>query len=153
MVEPQPGAPEVLRAEGLRVSYPVPIPGMRGWFRSGSFVALASADFAIPAGTTLGVVGESGSGKSTLALAALGLLPHEGRLRVADTEWQQAKAEGEGKSAAPSGAGGVPGPVFVAVAAHDGRADRGGGPEHPRAGTERGCNAVNGSPRRWPTSA
>ncbi|MFP8778042.1 ABC transporter ATP-binding protein [Hydrogenophaga sp. RWCD_12] len=98
VVEPQPGAPEVLRAEGLRVSYPVPIAGVRGWFRSGSFVALASADFAIPAGTTLGVVGESGSGKSTLALAALGLLPHEGRLRVADTEWQQAKAEGKEKA-------------------------------------------------------
>ena len=98
VVEPQPGAAEVLRAEGLRVSYPVPIPGFRGWFRRGAFVALASANFAIPAGTTLGVLGESGSGKSTLALAALGLQPHEGRLRVTDTDWQQARAEGREKA-------------------------------------------------------
>ena len=56
----------------LRVSYPVPVAGMRGWFRKGEFVAVQGADFAVPPGRTLGVVGESGSGKSTLALAALG---------------------------------------------------------------------------------
>ena len=88
-------AEPVLQAKGLRVSYPVPLPGLRGWFRQGRFVALHGADFEIAPGTTLGVVGESGSGKSTLALAALGLLPHEGSLRVAGTDWAQARAGGQ----------------------------------------------------------
>jgi microcin C transport system ATP-binding protein len=48
----------------------VPIPGIRGWFRKGEFVAVKGATSPCPPGRTLGVVGESGSGKSTLALAA-----------------------------------------------------------------------------------
>ncbi|NBQ87743.1 MAG: ABC transporter ATP-binding protein, partial [Betaproteobacteria bacterium] len=56
---------EVLHAKALRVSYPVPKPGIRGWFSKGEFVAVQGADFSIAAGRTLGVVGESGSGKST----------------------------------------------------------------------------------------
>jgi microcin C transport system ATP-binding protein len=81
------GGPPVLQAGDLQVSYPVPVPGIRGWFRRGSFVAVRGASFAIPARRTLGVVGESGSGKSTLALAALGLLPHGGALDVVGTHW------------------------------------------------------------------
>jgi microcin C transport system ATP-binding protein len=54
----------IMKADGLQVSYPVPLPGR-----------------------TLGVVGESGSGKSTLALAALGLLPHAGSLEVVGSRW------------------------------------------------------------------
>ena len=69
------------------MSYPVPIPGVRGWFSKGEFVAVQGADFAIAPGRTLGVVGESGSGKSTLALAALGLMPHEGELEVVGRRW------------------------------------------------------------------
>lgn len=98
VVEPSAGAPAVLQAKGLRVSYPVPLPGVQGWFRRGSFVALQGADFSIPAGTTLGVVGESGSGKSTLALAALGLLPHGGELQLGDTGWAQARQSGVEKA-------------------------------------------------------
>ena len=80
-------ASPVLHAQGLRVSYPVPIAGLRGWFRKGRFVAVQGADFTLPPGQTLGVVGESGSGKSTLALAALGLLPSEGRLLAMGQPW------------------------------------------------------------------
>ncbi|MCY7319261.1 MAG: dipeptide ABC transporter ATP-binding protein [Ramlibacter sp.] len=80
------GAP-VMQARSLRVSYPVPIPGLRGWFRKGEFLAVKGADFVIAPGRTLGVVGESGSGKSTLALAALGLMPHGGELDVVGTRW------------------------------------------------------------------
>ncbi|RZL61014.1 MAG: ABC transporter ATP-binding protein [Variovorax sp.] len=85
---PDATAPPVLQAQGLRVSYPVPRPGIAGWFRKGTFVAVQGADFRIAPGETLGVVGESGSGKSTLALAALGLLRHEGSLQVAGRQWR-----------------------------------------------------------------
>ncbi|MFZ3120254.1 MAG: ATP-binding cassette domain-containing protein, partial [Variovorax sp.] len=84
---PAADAPPVLAAQGLRVSYPVPRPGVAGWFRAGAFVAVEGADFRIARGETLGVVGESGSGKSTLALATLGLLPHEGALEVDGRHW------------------------------------------------------------------
>lgn len=89
-----PAVTPLLAARGLRVSYPVPLPGLRGWFRQGRFVAVQGADFDIPPGRTLGVVGESGSGKSTLALAALGLMPHEGQLAVDGTGWDEARQAG-----------------------------------------------------------
>jgi microcin C transport system ATP-binding protein len=77
----------VMRASGMEVSYPVHLPGIRGWFRKGRFVAVKGAGFSIEPGHTLGVVGESGSGKSTLALAALGLMPHAGDLEVVGKRW------------------------------------------------------------------
>jgi microcin C transport system ATP-binding protein len=79
--------PPVMQASAMEVSYPVPIPGFRGWFRKGSFIAVRGAGFSIAPGRTLGVVGESGSGKSTLALAALGLMPHKGELEVVGRRW------------------------------------------------------------------
>ena len=77
----------MLQAQDLRVVYPVPLAGFKGWFRKGEFVAVQGASFTLPQGQTLGVVGESGSGKSTLALAALGLLPHGGQLQVNGQGW------------------------------------------------------------------
>lgn len=88
------GAAPSLQADGLRVHYAVPLPGLRGWFRKGAFTAVQDATLAVPLGRTLGVIGESGSGKSTFALAALGLLPFEGRLVVAGTDWAQARQQG-----------------------------------------------------------
>jgi microcin C transport system ATP-binding protein len=90
--DPQPlphseGAASLVTARGLRVSYAVPRPGLRGWFGKNAFVAVQGADFDIVPGRTLGIVGESGSGKSTLAQAVLGLLPHEGTLRFGDAGW------------------------------------------------------------------
>ncbi|MGZ5271512.1 MAG: ABC transporter ATP-binding protein [Ramlibacter sp.] len=84
---PRADAPPVMQARGLQVSYPVTLPGVRGWFRRGEFAAVRSADFAIRPRQTLGVVGESGSGKSTLAMAALGLLKHRGELDVVGQQW------------------------------------------------------------------
>ncbi len=85
---PAQGAPPVVQAQGLRVVYPVPVPGLRGWFARGEFVAVQGASFRIAPGRTLGVVGESGSGKSTLAQALLGLLPSHGELELAGQRWQ-----------------------------------------------------------------
>jgi microcin C transport system ATP-binding protein len=78
----------LLQGEGVEVAYPVPIAGIKGWFRKGRFVAVKNANFEVQAGQTLGVVGESGSGKSTLALAALGLLPFDGKLLLNGQRWQ-----------------------------------------------------------------
>jgi len=89
-VQEQPAPPAVqpvMHAASLRVAYPVPIAGVRGWFRRGEFVAVQGADFVIPPGRTVGVIGESGSGKSTLALAALGLQPSTGELQVDGRAW------------------------------------------------------------------
>ena len=77
----------VMQARDMAVAYPVPLPGLKGWFRRGRFEAVRSVSFGLQPGRTLGVVGESGSGKSTLALAALGLLGHEGGLEVLGHAW------------------------------------------------------------------
>ncbi|RYF28516.1 MAG: ABC transporter ATP-binding protein [Comamonadaceae bacterium] len=76
------------QARGLRVSYATRVPGVRGWFRKGEFVAVTGADLTLAPARTLGVVGESGSGKSTLAQAMLGLLPFTGELKIAGQAWQ-----------------------------------------------------------------
>ncbi|WP_434803261.1 ATP-binding cassette domain-containing protein, partial [Paracidovorax avenae] len=75
-------------SRGLRVAYATPLPGLRGWFRRGEFVAVKGADLVVQPGRTLGVVGESGSGKSTLAQALLGLLPFNGDLQIAGRAWE-----------------------------------------------------------------
>ena len=90
----RPGTPDPLQtaavsASMLSVSYPTPLPGFKGWFKRGRYVALQGVDFTLPPGRTLGVVGESGSGKSTLALAALDLLPFDGEVRVAGEAWSR----------------------------------------------------------------
>ncbi|MDB5868475.1 MAG: transporter related protein [Polaromonas sp.] len=85
-------APAVMQASHLRVAYPVPISGVRGWFKRAEFVAVKDASFTIPAGRTLGIVGESGSGKSTLALASLGLLKFSGQLQAAGQSWSRQAA-------------------------------------------------------------
>jgi microcin C transport system ATP-binding protein len=86
------GGASTMQASHVRVVYPVTIPGFRGWFKSGEFVAVKDATFDIPAGKTLGVIGESGSGKSTLALASLGLLPFSGQLQAAGQSWSRQAA-------------------------------------------------------------
>ena len=95
---PDPEKVPALSTVALRVTYPVPLPGLRGWFKKGSFVAVQGANLHISPGQTLGVVGESGSGKSTLALAALGLLPYEGALQVGGSDWRRATAEGQARA-------------------------------------------------------
>jgi microcin C transport system ATP-binding protein len=93
-----PAAAPVLQARQMRVSYPVPVPGIKGWFKKSAYVAVQGADLDLAPGQTLGVIGESGSGKSTLALAALGLLPHQGSLLVTGTDWAEAQRKGESRA-------------------------------------------------------
>ena len=90
VVAPAPsGQPPILLGRRLVVRYPVPLGGLKGWFRKGRFDAVKGVDLELAPGRTLGVIGESGSGKSTLALAALGLLrPDEGELRIDGRGWQ-----------------------------------------------------------------
>ncbi|MFY3385043.1 ABC transporter ATP-binding protein [Paracidovorax sp. MALMAid1276] len=83
------GTLPVVQAQDLRVVYPTPLPGVKGWFHKGEFVAVQGASLQLLPGQTLGVVGESGSGKSTLAQAILGLLPSTGTLQVGGQAWQQ----------------------------------------------------------------
>ncbi|WP_199541510.1 ABC transporter ATP-binding protein [Paraburkholderia kururiensis] len=68
-----PISPVLLDARGVSVDFPTPLPGIRGWFRTGRFRAVDDATVSVRQGETLGIVGESGSGKSTLAMALLGL--------------------------------------------------------------------------------
>ena len=89
---PDAAAKPLLRAQSLRVGYPTPLPGVRGWFKKGEFIAVHGADLCLLPGRTLGVVGESGSGKSTLAQALLGLLPYQGSVEVVGSVWQAPSA-------------------------------------------------------------
>ncbi|MEY4140534.1 MAG: hypothetical protein RLZZ371_2716, partial [Pseudomonadota bacterium] len=93
VVELKNDAPAMMCANGLRVVYPTPLPGVRGWFGHGEFVAVQGASFDILQGQTLGIMGESGSGKSTLALAALGLLPFQGDLQTFGQVWRASAAQ------------------------------------------------------------
>jgi len=89
---PDAAAKPLLRAQHLRVGYPTPLPGVRGWFKKGEFIAVHGANLCLLPGRTLGVVGESGSGKSTLAQALLGLLAHQGSVEVVGSAWQAPSA-------------------------------------------------------------
>lgn len=75
--EPGPGADDVLRVEGLVVTYG------RG---HGARTVLRGADLTVKAGECVGLVGESGSGKSTLGRAVAGLVaPTSGRILLDGT--------------------------------------------------------------------
>ena len=89
------GAGKIVSARRVRVTYPTSLPGFRGWFRSGRFVAVESVDFTLAPGETLGIIGESGSGKTTLALAVLGLMNAEGEIRIGDRQWADADRAGK----------------------------------------------------------
>ncbi len=71
-------APEIVRAEDLKVWFPI----KRGLIRRvvGHIKAVDGVSLTVRAGQTLGVVGESGSGKTTLGLALLRLTASQGAI-------------------------------------------------------------------------
>ncbi|SDS40375.1 microcin C transport system ATP-binding protein [Halopseudomonas xinjiangensis] len=75
-VEADPQAPTILRAENLRVWFPI----RQGVFKRvvDHVKAVTDASFSLQRGQTLGIVGESGSGKTTLGMALLRLIESEG---------------------------------------------------------------------------
>jgi microcin C transport system ATP-binding protein len=89
----QADAAALLATQALRVTYPTPLGGFKGWFKKGEFVAVQSANLQVRQGQTLGVIGESGSGKSTLAASLLGLLPRRSVSGQAGYALEQKKEE------------------------------------------------------------
>ncbi|HEY5899992.1 MAG TPA: dipeptide ABC transporter ATP-binding protein [Burkholderiales bacterium] len=83
---------KLVQVRDVRVDYPTPLPGIRGWFKSGHFTAVEHVDFDLAPGETLGVIGESGSGKTTLALAVLGLVAAQGDIRIDGKRWKEGDA-------------------------------------------------------------
>jgi microcin C transport system ATP-binding protein len=73
---PRPDALEIMRADNLKVWFPI----KRGVLRKtiGHIKAIDGVSVSVRKGETLGVVGESGSGKTTLGLALLRLISSDG---------------------------------------------------------------------------
>jgi len=83
----EPGQGAVMVGREVQVQYPVPRPGVRGWFSRGTFTAVHGASFTLAPGETLGVIGESGSGKTSLGMALLDLTASTGTIEIGGQSW------------------------------------------------------------------
>jgi microcin C transport system ATP-binding protein len=116
------GHEPLMRAQALRVTYPVPLGGVRGWFAKGEFVAVRGADFVIPPGQTLGRHRRVGFREIDVGAGSPGLAAVQ--RSTPGCQWMLAPGGKGQQGLAPVGAGGVPGSVLLAVAAHDHRGNR-----------------------------
>ena len=130
-------APMVLQASGIRVQFK----GRRSVLATlagkppAIIDAVAGVDLSVKAGETVGIVGESGSGKSTLGRAILKLLPSAGTVRFEDRDLAPLDRARHAATASEN-AGGVPGPLWFAVAADDFSRDRDRGAAGARTVTD-----------------
>ena len=127
---PPAGAPLLLEGRNVEVVFRI-----GGGFLAGQPIIIRAVDrisVALRKGQTIGIVGESGSGKSTLGRALLKLLPSEGVIRFESIDISKADRAHDDAAQARI-AGGLPGSVRLAVAAHDGRPDRHRGAAGARA--------------------
>jgi microcin C transport system ATP-binding protein len=79
---PNAGSKILLKAEDLRVWFPVKVGVLRRI--AGHIKAVDGVSLKVNAGQTVGIVGESGSGKTTLALALLRILSSKGAIYFED---------------------------------------------------------------------
>ena len=79
IAEIEPGQETVIKAEDIRVYFPI----KKGFFKRkvGEVRAVDDIDVELRRGETLGIVGESGSGKTTLGMALLRMLDSTGTIR------------------------------------------------------------------------
>jgi ABC-type dipeptide/oligopeptide/nickel transport system ATPase component len=142
VVQPLPAdAPVLVDAQAVRVSFDV----STGWFSKRAFHAVEKATLQLRRGETLGIVGESGSGKTTLGMALLALQPiAAGQVQVGGVRVDNAPPQHPAGDA-QAAAGGAAGPVRLAVAPHDGGADRRRGPGAAPARAQRGSARGQGA--------
>ena len=124
-------APRLLEAGPLKVWFPV----REGLLRRTTFhvKAVDGVSLAVREGETIGIVGESGSGKTTLGLALLRLTGSEGPIVFLGQSHCRARPRTDATVPARH-AGGLPGPLRLALAAHDGGRHRRRGPRRAGSG-------------------
>ena len=141
-----------MQARGLQVSYPVPLPGRARLVPQGEFVAVQGADFAIRAGPDAGRGRRIRLGQVDAGAGRAGPAPARRRSSTSSAS-SGGRRRPRNRAIRRAGAGGVPGPVLVAVAAHDGRGDRRRRPAGARAAAAGRRPARRACCRRWTTSA
>ncbi len=138
----------LLEVEGLHKYFEIKAAGA-GFLSSkkATVKAVDDVSFTIAAGETLGLVGESGCGKTTVGRTILKLEEAtSGAIEFggADITHHSARRDARGAAQDP---GDLPGPLFVAQSAHDGRPDHRRAAQRLSAGRQPQGRSASGSRR------